>query len=73
MQTSWKWSTVYLIRNHFDQNHHKSTVVLMGPAYSAPLMLAVLTVVEIAVVVYTVKGLRSVWRSYWDTPQQHDD
>jgi len=46
---------------------------LMGPAYSAPLMLAVLTVVEIAVVVYTVKGLRSVWRSYWDTPQQHDD
>ena len=45
----------------------------MGPAYSAPLMLAALTVVEITVVIYTVKGVRSLWRSYWDADADHKE
>ena len=46
---------------------------LMGPAYSAPLMLAALAIVEITVVVYTVKGARSLWRLYWDQSRKYDE
>lgn len=36
-------------------------------------MLAALAIVEITVVVYTVKGARSLWRLYWDQSRKYDE